>query len=103
MEVWNLFIWKWKVFQSGSGITDEFAPAQLFQCADDALSDSLLKVDPQITSRPLSVLIDTMKSLSVIPVAIGVIRADLLNLKQKRDEQFRAFASRVQGKGETRD
>ena len=29
-----------------------------------------------------------MKSLAVIPIAIGVVRAELLNMKQKRDEPF---------------
>ena len=101
MEDWNLFLRKWKVFLSGSGISEEFAPAQLFQCADDALSDSLLKVDPNITDQPLSIIMDMMKTLAVVPVAIGVIRADLLEMKQKRDEPFRAFASRVRGKAET--
>ena len=42
-----------------------------------------------------------MKSLAVIPVALGVVRAELLSMNQHRDESFRTFSSRVQGKAET--
>ena len=42
-----------------------------------------------------------MTSLAVIPVAIGVLRAELLGMAQKRDEPFRAFVSRVRGRAET--
>ena len=42
-----------------------------------------------------------MRSLAVIPIATGVLRADLLHMHQERDEPFRAFAARVRGKAET--
>lgn len=42
-----------------------------------------------------------MRSLAVIPVATGVLRTELLQLKQERDEPFRSFAARVRGKAET--
>ena len=42
-----------------------------------------------------------MRSLAVIPVATGVLRADLLQVRQEREEPFRAFAARVRGKAET--
>ncbi len=42
-----------------------------------------------------------MKNLAVIPVATGIVRAELLEMKQLRDEAFRKFASRVRGKAET--
>ncbi len=42
-----------------------------------------------------------MKSLAVIVVATGVIRAELVRMQQERDESFRAFAARVRGKAET--
>ena len=44
-----------------------------------------------------------MRSLvAVIPVATCVLRAELLELRQERDEAFRAFFARVRGKAETR-
>ena len=101
MEKWNLFERKWNVFKSGSGIPDNLAAAQLFQCADEALGDSLLKIDPNIVDTTVDTVLGKMKSLAVIPVAISVLRAELLEMKQKRDEPFRTFASRVRGKAET--
>ena len=101
LEKWNLFERKWNVFKSGSGIPDNLAAAQLFQCADEALGDSLLKIDPNIVDTTVDTVLGKMKSLAVIPVAISVLRAELLEMKQKRDEPFRTFASRVRGKAET--
>ena len=65
------------------------------------LGDAVLKVDPEITSQSLEIVIATMKELAVIPVATGVLRSELLDMKQKRDEQFRTFSARVRGKFET--
>ena len=42
-----------------------------------------------------------MKSLAVIAVATGVMRAELVRMQQERDESFRTFAARVRGKAET--
>ena len=42
-----------------------------------------------------------MRSLAVIPVATCVLRTELLQLRQERDEAFRAFTARVRGKAET--
>ena len=42
-----------------------------------------------------------MRRLAVIPVATGVLRSDLMQLRQLRDQPFRAFATRVRGKADT--
>ncbi|XP_077352448.1 uncharacterized protein LOC144001771 [Festucalex cinctus] len=101
IEEWNVFTRRWEVFRAGSGIGDAQAPFQLFQCAGPNLGDSLLKADPDAASRPLPDLIAAMRSLAVIPVATCVLRTELLQLHQERDETFRAFAARVRGKAET--
>ncbi|XP_044170488.1 uncharacterized protein LOC122954502 [Acropora millepora] len=100
-EEWNLFTRRWEVFRTGSGIDDESAPSQLFQCAENELGDSLLKANPHAASTTLPDLLDAMRSLAVIPVATGVLRTELLQLRQERDEPFRAFTARVHGKAET--
>ena len=43
-----------------------------------------------------------MRRLAVIPVATGILRSDLMQMRQLRDEPFRAFAARVRGKTDTR-
>ena len=100
-EEWNIFIRRWEVFRTGSGIDDVSAPSQLFQCAGTELGDSILKSNANATSGSLADLISAMKSLAVIPVATGVLRTELLQMRQSREEQFRAYAARVRGKAET--
>ena len=101
LEEWNVFVRRWNVFKSGSGIDNASVPSQLFQCAGPALGDSLLKTDAEAATKPLPDLLAAMRSLAVIPVATGVLRADLLHMHQERDEPFWAFAARVRGKDET--
>lgn len=100
-EVWNNFVRRWEAFRIGSGINNECASMQLFQCATEPLGDLILKSDPGIHSRPVSEVLKTMRTFAVIPIAIGVIRAELMQLNQGSDEQFRTFAARVKGKAET--
>lgn len=100
-EEWNIFIRRWDVFRVGSGINETSAPSQLFQCAGPELGDSILKANPQAAAGSLAQLLETMRSLAVIPVAQGVLRTELLQLHQERDETFRAFSARVRGKAET--
>ena len=92
---------RWEVFKSGSGIDDASAPSQLFQCAGTELGDSLLKANPNAASGTLTQLLAAMRSLAIIPVAICVLRTELLQLRQERDEPFRTFTAKVRGKAET--
>ena len=101
IEDWNIFLRRWELFRRGSGIDEASAPSQLFQCSGAELGDSLLKTNPGIASETLPTLLAAMRSLAVIPVATCVLRTELLQLHQERDEAFRAFASRVRGKAET--
>ena len=101
MEEWTMFTRRWEIFKAGSQITDANASHHLFQCADRALGDALLKTDADIISKDVDAVLSTMKKLAVIPVATGILRSELLEMKQHRDEAFRKFASRVRGKAET--
>ena len=97
LEDWNVFQRRWNVFKTGSGNIS----AEFFQCASEDLGDSLLKVDSAITNKPIDVLMATMKALAVVPVAVGVLRSEVLDMCQKRDQNFRSFAAMVCGKAET--
>ena len=88
------------MLRQGSGINEASATAQLFQCASQGLGDSLLKSDAEIVSKPLQELLSAMRRLAVIPVATGVLRSDLMQMRQLRDKPFRAFAARVRGKAD---
>ena len=98
LEQWNIFTRRWRVFKAGSGITDASASSQLFQCASRELGDSLLKSDVEICTKPLADLLTFMQKLAVIPTATSVLRTELMQLHQMRDEPFRSFGARVRGK-----
>ena len=100
-EVWNNFIRRWEAFKIGSNISEDTAPMQLFQCASETLGDLILKAHPGIQTSSIEVVKQTMRELAVIPVAIGVRRAELMDLRQSPDEPFRTFAARTKGKAET--
>ena len=101
LEQWNMFERRWDVFVNGSGINPTISSPQLFQCASEELGNNLLKIDANVTSKPTKLLLSEMKSLAVIAVARGVLRAELFQMRQERDESFRSYAARVRGKAET--
>ena len=101
MEVWNNFERKWNMYKEGERITGSDVSYHLFQCAESALGDALLKSDPNISNKGETEILKQMKNLAVIPVATGIVRAELLEMKQFRDDAFRKFAARVRGKAET--
>ena len=74
---------------------------QLFQCASESLGDLILKADPDIQTKPVNDVMRVMQTFAVIPVAIGVRRAELMTMRQAPDELFRTFSARVKGKAET--
>ena len=100
-ESWNTFLRRWENFRVGSNIRDCTASVQLLQCAGDELSEMLLKTDPEISSRHITEVLSAMKSFAVIPVAIGIVRDELMQMHQANDESFRSFAAKVRGKAET--
>ena len=53
------------------------------------------------TSKPIAEAMTVLRSLAVIPVALGVLRSELDAMIQDPDQTFRAFAANVQGKAET--
>ena len=89
------------MFKQGSGISDESAPSQLFQCISKELGDNLLKFDAEIAARPIEELTESMRRLAVLPIATDALTTELMQMCQMRDESFRSFAARVRGKPDT--
>ena len=100
-EEWNAFQRRWDTYRTGSGITDASAAAQLLECTTEDLGNITLRAYPDFTTSTMEEAIRLLKSLAVVPVALGVVRAELSSMVQGADEQFRTFAARVQGKAET--
>jgi hypothetical protein len=65
------------------------------------LCDVILKSDSSITTKTVEEVLETMPSIAVIPVATGILRADLVTMRQGEDKLFRTFAAKVRGKAET--
>ena len=100
-ETWLAFIRRWEAFKIGSNINNQNTSIQLFQCAQDKLGDLMSASDPRLMAKSKSYVAKLMESIAVIKVAVGVRRAELMNLHQDHDEPFRTFATRVHSKAET--
>ena len=92
-EDWNAFCRRWETFRTGSKIRDSIASGQLLECATEELKNIVLRAHPNFTSMSLANALPVLKSLAVIPVALGVMRAELSALKQDPGEPFRIFAA----------
>ena len=101
LEEWNMFARRWDAYVVGSSLDPNNCSAQLFQCAKEELGNALLKMDSTIVSQPTATLLAAMKRLAVIAVAPGVVRSELMQMRQDRDQTFRTFAAAVHGKAET--
>ena len=101
MEEWNVFKRRWDAYVIGSGLDADTCTSQLFDCTGEELGNTILKSKSTILSGTTKDLLATMKDLAVIAVAPGVVRAELMQMHQDRDESFRTFAAKVRGKAET--
>ena len=100
-EEWNAFIQRWDTFRIRSGITDASAIGQLLECTSEDLGNIAIRAYPTFTNLPITDATKILKSLAVIPIALGVLRSELSSMVQGPDEAFRTFSARVQGKAET--
>ena len=66
------------MYKEGERIIGRDISYHLFQCAESALGDALLKSHPDISSKGETEILEQMKNLAVIPVATGIVRAELL-------------------------
>ena len=73
---------RWDLFKAVTQLTVAETTQQLFQCCEEALGNDLLRGDPDIISQPEANVLQAIKKLAVIPVAISVRRSDLLSISQ---------------------
>ena len=100
-ETWNTFITRWAMFKRSTGMAGAETVQQLFHCCDEDLGDSILKGHPDAINQDEDRLLQKIKQMAVIPVAISVRRADLLNTKQDHGENARSLYAKVKGKAAT--
>ena len=100
-ENWQVFTQRWELFKNGASLDARHVNSQLFDCCEDSLQTNLLKESTQIASLTEAQVLNSIKSLAVIPVAIGVRRAELLGMTQDSSENARSFHAKVKGKADT--
>ena len=100
-EVWNTFKTRWQMFKRGTHLSADDTVQQLFQCCEEDLGDAILKSYATAVSGTEQQLLEAIKQLAVIPVAISVKRTELLSLQQDRGENGRSFMARLKGKATT--
>ena len=94
-EEWNAFTRRWSTYRTGSGINDAAAPSQLLECTTEELGDIILRAYPDFTDRPIAEALRLLKSLAIVPIALGVLRSQLSQMVQGPDEAFRTYTARV--------
>lgn len=100
-EEWNNFSRRWNLFRRCTDMQPAEITAQLFLCCEEDLGDQLLKEDPTAADGTHETLFNAIKRLAVIPVAVSVRRADLLQMRQAHGENIRSFYSKIKGKAAT--
>ena len=82
-------------------MTSEETVQQLFACCDEDLGDDILRGHPSAVSGSVEQLLDVIKKLAVLPVAISVRRSELINTKQEHGEGIRSYLAKLRGKAAT--
>ena len=100
-EDWNSFLLQWEIYKEGANLSAANSVKQLIYCCEQELLKFVLRADPSVRSKTEAQVLAVMKTLAVVPVAMGMRRSELLNMNQDSGELARAFASRVQGKAAT--
>ena len=75
-ETWRAFTTRWNMFKEGTDINIQETKNQLFQCCDEDLGDDILKGHPNIIESSEVDMLDKIKKLAVIPVAVSVRRSE---------------------------
>ena len=100
-EGWNSFKIQWEIYKEGTKLQADEVSRQLIHCCEQDVMEQVLRTDAGIAKKTEEVILKEIKKLAVVPVAMGVRRADLLGMKQDKGEQVRSYASKIQGKSAT--
>ena len=100
-ESWNSFLIQWDIYRDGSGLSPADQPRQLLHTCDQDLLEFVLRSNPDIVNKSVDEIMAAIKKLAVVPVAMGVRRAEMLSMKQDMGDLARSFAAKLQGKAAT--
>nr|XP_053655345.1 uncharacterized protein LOC128704271 [Cherax quadricarinatus] len=94
---WAAFTRWWEMFRNGTDLTPNQITAQLLACCEPELEAALFREMPTKASSPEAAVLDAMKRLTVVSVALSVRRAALLQMKQEPGEHVRQYVARLHG------
>ena len=63
--------------------------------------ENVLCINPKVDTKTEEQVLALIKNMAVVPVAMGVRRADLLTIKQDSNKTARAFTTKIQGRAAT--
>ena len=77
-EHWNGFLKSWTVFVQANSVSVADRPIQLFACCDSELRSKVTCTNEGVLDCTVYEILELLHTLSVLPVAIGVQRSELL-------------------------
>ena len=100
-EEWYSVQEEWKRYKRITKLPESEFADQLFQCCERPLARLLLKENPDIIEEGEMALIEAIKKMAVLQVAISVRRFKLLSTKQEPGQLFREFFANVRASAST--
>ena len=100
-ESWNTFLSRWSNYKRTAAIPESLAAGELFECCETDLGDDIIKQNSALLEGNEQPLLEAIKRLAVIPIAVSVRRKDVLQMKMDHGEGVRSYYARVKGKADT--
>ena len=92
---WQQFCRKFERFRIGSEIPTASATAQLLHCLSDRLYSTTTRSTPTLEQMSVTNALAAIKTVAVLPVALGVRQAKALDTKQSEGQRFRMFVDQI--------
>ena len=102
-EEWNAFHLRWKRFKRCTLIPAGQEADQLYDCCEKSLGRLLIKENPAIIEAGEAQLLEAIKAMAVVKVAVSVRRSKLFRLRQEHGQSFREFCANVKAQANTCD
>ena len=99
-EEWMTFTHKWDMFKAATDIGSSELNAQLLQCCDEELENSVYASCSTVRTGSEADLLGIIKGLCVIDVAESVRVTELMQMTQGHGEFIRTFAARLRNKAQ---
>ena len=97
---WNAFLQDWEMFVRANNVLAADQSINLLACCDGVLKGKMNATNPESYTKPTTELLDLLKTLAVIPVAVVVKRNELLAMHQNAGEKVRAYHARLKAQAD---